>query len=64
MATNPDGREIDPDFDGRAEHPFDAMTPAQKLDYIWERAVDLHWAQSVREANAGPAAEGQAQNQG
>lgn len=51
MAKRPDGRAVDPDFDGHAEKPFEDMTPAERLDWIWDRAVDLHWARSVREAS-------------
>ena len=66
MAKNLDGRAIDPVFDGHAERPFDAMSPAEKLDYIGERAVDLHWAESVRAKDqpSGPPAKVEGKNAG
>lgn len=51
MAKRPDGRAVHPDFDGHAEKPFEDVTPAERLDRVWDRAVDLHWAALVREAN-------------
>ncbi len=44
-----EGKPVHPDFDGHAERPFEEMTMLERLDWAWDRAVDLHWARLLRE---------------
>jgi hypothetical protein len=45
--------EVDPQFDGHLEKPLAAMTPEEKIAWIWEAMQLLHAGRVARGRSAG-----------
>ena len=46
--TMPPRGQVDPAFDGHHERPFAALTPEERLDWVWECMVLLHAGREQR----------------